>query len=120
MRIIHSFACSSQCFPLLPGRESQFKKVPAHNIDNNGSPYDYGSVMHYPDWAFAKRRGLKTIRALRGNPVSNRSCSVSNRSSMCVCHVCMHVCKTLFKDAGSVSNLLVSTEGVKQFRCLQQ
>ena len=32
----------------------------------------------------------------------------------------MYVCKTLFKDAGSVSTLLVSTEGVKQFSYLQE
>ena len=54
------------------GRESQFKKVAAHNIDNEGSRYDFASVMHYPNWAFQKARGLDTIRAKpqHGNPVS--------------------------------------------------
>ena len=35
-------------------------------------------------------------------------------------YACMYVCKTLFKDAGSVSNLLVSAEEVNRFDYLQQ
>ena len=34
--------------------------------------------------------------------------------------IIMYVFKTLFKDAGSVNNLPIFTEGVKQFSYLQQ
>ena len=34
--------------------------------------------------------------------------------------VCIYVCKTLFKETGSVSKLLVSKEGIKQFSYLQK
>ncbi|XP_028394112.1 nematocyst expressed protein 6-like [Dendronephthya gigantea] len=44
------------------GMDSQFRKVPHHNVDNQGSRYDFASVMHYPKWAFQKSRGLDTIR----------------------------------------------------------
>ena len=42
----------------------QFRKRNKFYIDSIGSPYDYGSVMHYDLNAFAKRSGLKTMRVI--------------------------------------------------------
>ncbi|XP_062613170.1 zinc metalloproteinase dpy-31-like [Saccostrea cucullata] len=42
------------------GRENNFLKRPGVTY---GTPYDYASVMHYSDTAFAKSAGLKTIVA---------------------------------------------------------
>ncbi|KAK2854270.1 hypothetical protein Q5P01_006931 [Channa striata] len=46
-----------------PGMESNFKKVQTNNL---GTPYDFNSVMHYPNYAFSKN-GLPTITA-KSNP----------------------------------------------------
>ena len=40
---------------------AQFEKNDPNEVLNYG-PYDFGSVMHYPDWAFQASAGLKTIR----------------------------------------------------------
>lgn len=29
-----------------------FKKFDTDTVDTQETPYDYGSIMHYPDWAF--------------------------------------------------------------------
>uniref|UniRef100_A0AAQ6IAW7 Metalloendopeptidase n=1 Tax=Anabas testudineus TaxID=64144 RepID=A0AAQ6IAW7_ANATE len=46
-----------------PGLESNFRKVQTNNL---GTPYDFNSVMQYPNYAFSKN-GLPTITA-RCNP----------------------------------------------------
>ncbi|KAK2920433.1 hypothetical protein Q8A73_002637 [Channa argus] len=45
------------------GMESNFMKVQTNNL---GTPYDFNSVMHYPNYAFSKN-GLPTISA-KSNP----------------------------------------------------
>lgn len=44
----------------LLGYENQFKKYDKGEIDSKGSPYDYGSIMHYGSKAFSKN-GKDTI-----------------------------------------------------------
>ena len=45
---------------IIDGYESQFYKNDPSEVLGYG-PYDYGSVMHYPDWGFQTAWGLKTI-----------------------------------------------------------
>lgn len=51
------------------GAERQFKKYSHGQIDSLGVVYDYGSVMHYPRWAFSKN-GRDTIVPKRAGVVS--------------------------------------------------
>ena len=44
----------------MDGKESQFYKNDPSEVLGYG-PYDYGSVMHYPDWGFRNSGGVKTI-----------------------------------------------------------
>jgi hypothetical protein len=44
---------------------NNFAKLDRAVVNSLGSPYDYGSIMHYPDWAFQKRAGLATIAPAR-------------------------------------------------------
>ncbi|CAH1796490.1 unnamed protein product, partial [Owenia fusiformis] len=43
------------------GHEHNFKKMAKYEADTLGLPYDYGSILHYSEKAFAKHSGLKTI-----------------------------------------------------------
>lgn len=43
------------------GRESNFKKYSSAQVDLLNMPYDYGSVLHYSAYAFAKDRHKMTI-----------------------------------------------------------
>jgi meprin B len=43
------------------GHEGNFKKYEIPYIDELGQPYDYGSIMHYGMYAFAKDRSKPTI-----------------------------------------------------------
>jgi len=43
------------------GHEGNFNKYPSTYIDMLGQPYDYGSIMHYGAYAFAKDRSKPTI-----------------------------------------------------------
>ncbi|KAJ8318947.1 hypothetical protein KUTeg_004038 [Tegillarca granosa] len=43
------------------GRESNFKKYSSAEVDLLNMPYDYGSVLHYSAYAFAKDRHKMTI-----------------------------------------------------------
>jgi len=36
-----------------PGTENNFEKKTNNEVDSLGSPYDYGSIMHYSSKAFA-------------------------------------------------------------------
>jgi hypothetical protein len=40
---------------------NNFGKQNSSFVNSLGSPYDYGSIMHYPPWAFQKSSGLSTI-----------------------------------------------------------
>jgi hypothetical protein len=40
---------------------NNFAKQTSTTVNSLGSPYDYGSIMHYPPWAFQKSYGLSTI-----------------------------------------------------------
>ena len=55
------WGCLSKCSDFsFAGAERQFKKYSHGQIDSLGVVYDYGSVMHYPRWAFSKN-GRDTI-----------------------------------------------------------
>ena len=59
------------------GAERQFKKYSHGQIDSLGVIYDYGSVMHYPRWAFSKN-GRDTIvpkKAGAVSPIYGLSCN---------------------------------------------
>lgn len=45
----------------IAGRESNFKKYSSAQVDLLNMPYDYGSVLHYSAYAFAKDRHKMTI-----------------------------------------------------------
>ncbi len=55
------------------GTESNFAKYGEVDIDLLGTPYDYGSVMHYEANAFSKN-GLRTIV-----PTQNASAIIGQR-----------------------------------------
>jgi len=59
---------------ILSGREGNFKKYGQDKINHLGAKYDTCSVMHYPSWAFAKTRGLKTIEVVKGG-----ACTIGQR-----------------------------------------
>jgi hypothetical protein len=44
-----------------PGKENNFIKLPEGEIDLLGTPYDYGSVLHYGAYAFAVDPTIPTI-----------------------------------------------------------
>ena len=44
-----------------PGYESQFRKLSRGTAKPSGLEYDYCSIMHYGDGAWAKKKGLKTL-----------------------------------------------------------
>lgn len=44
---------------MVSGKENNFAKMT--DVDSLGSPYDYGSIMHYPPWAFSKSGSGNTI-----------------------------------------------------------
>ena len=48
------------CFKISTGKENNFEKYTLDTVTDFGVPYDYTSVMHYPDRAFSKN-GEKTI-----------------------------------------------------------
>ena len=43
------------------GKENNFRKYGRSQIDSLGTPYDYGSVMHYSSRAFS-RNGKVTVQ----------------------------------------------------------
>merc|ERR1712062_354879 len=57
-----------------PGRENNFRKqVEGVSIDHLGTPYDYGSCMHYGAFAFAVDRSIPTIVPLQeGEDIGQR------------------------------------------------
>lgn len=50
------------------GMENQFMKMPSHMVGQMNFPYDYKSLMHYPDNAFSKN-GKPTIVAKQSGVV---------------------------------------------------
>jgi len=58
---------------IIPGFESQFNHDPTQPEDPFG-PYDCGSLMQYPSWAFAQEPGEKTIE-----PVPGSNCTLSDQ-----------------------------------------
>ena len=53
------------------GKASQFTKCTVCHLQN--TTYDYGSVMHYPDWAFAKDYSIPTIVTKNGEHIGQRN-----------------------------------------------
>ncbi|CAH3146706.1 unnamed protein product [Porites evermanni] len=49
-----------------------FNKYPRSTIDSLGTPYDYGSVMHYEDFAFSKNRRPTIVAKRQGVTLGNR------------------------------------------------
>ncbi|KAK3719747.1 hypothetical protein QZH41_011022 [Actinostola sp. cb2023] len=47
-----------------PGMQLNFQKYPHGQVDTLNEPYDYASIMHYPQFAFS-RNGQKTIAPIR-------------------------------------------------------
>ena len=45
----------------MPGFQINFEKMPAAWIDSRDVPYDYGSIMHYPQTIFGKSPWVPTI-----------------------------------------------------------
>ncbi|XP_066932871.1 hatching enzyme 1.2-like [Clytia hemisphaerica] len=49
---------------IISGMAYNFNKQRSSNIDSKGTPYDFDSIMHYGPYAFARSRGLITIKTL--------------------------------------------------------
>ena len=45
----------------VPGTEHNFEKLGSDKIDLLGTPYDYGSVLHYSAYGFAVDPSIPTI-----------------------------------------------------------
>ena len=65
------------------GKEHNFAKRSADEIDSQGSQYDYASIMHYPVWAFS-RNGNPTLSvnnaaayAAQGSPILGQRSALS-------------------------------------------
>ena len=54
----------------LSGKEHNFRKYGTNIIDSRGTPYDYGSVMHYRSKSFSKNDKPTIVPKKPG--VSNR------------------------------------------------
>lgn len=50
-----------------------FQKKSRSSINSFGIRYDYGSVMHYGEYAFARYRGRKTILSKSGQRLGQRN-----------------------------------------------
>ena len=55
-----SFKIDLLLFYWLSGKNHNFRKYGTNIIDSRGTPYDYGSVMHYRSTSFSKN-GKPTI-----------------------------------------------------------
>lgn len=64
---------------IIPGHERNFDKLPDElsHLIQLGLPYDYESVMHYAEFAFAADQTWPTLLALRGDPVMGQRVRLS-------------------------------------------
>ncbi|XP_077993943.1 uncharacterized protein LOC144447737 [Glandiceps talaboti] len=60
---------------VFPGFKQNFDLYDHKLIDPLGAPYDYGSLLHYPEDAFIKRAGTKTIIPKKKTDVKLGQCS---------------------------------------------
>ena len=56
----------SNLYNLFLGLAFAFKKYPRSTIDSLGTPYDYGSVMHYGSFAFSKNKRPTIVAKRQG------------------------------------------------------
>ena len=65
--------------------KNNFKKQSTEQASTFGVPYDYDSVMHYPDWAFSKN-DLKTIVPVI-KPINCPNCIIGQRIGVSICDI---------------------------------
>ena len=53
-------------YNLFLGLAFAFNKYPRSTIDSLGTPYDYGSVMHYGSFAFSKNKRPTIVAKRQG------------------------------------------------------
>lgn len=58
---------NSKTIILFSEAKANFRRYTYSEVDDQGFPYDYSSIMHYKDDAFVKRYPLKSIRPKRSN-----------------------------------------------------
>ncbi|KAK2854271.1 hypothetical protein Q5P01_006932 [Channa striata] len=92
-----------------PGMESNFKKVQTNNL---GTPYDFNSVMHYPNYAFSKN-GLPTITAksnpkmVLGGAARMSSNDIARINRLYLCYDTLDAFHVIAKANSNITNTLI-------------